>query len=153
MATHSSILAWRIPWTEEPGGLQSMGSQKLDSTQQLSQPPPSPVHSTADILRKLSLLTLVSWVNSMMGHWVITLSRLTSVLPLCSPVFVLFIYDLFLHSSQFPAAVLRTEVTLFPSPETLSTDAQIGFRTAELKSIVRSSNHLSCLVFLRLVVT
>ena len=27
MATHSSILAWRIPWTEEPGGLQSMGSQ------------------------------------------------------------------------------------------------------------------------------
>ena len=27
MATHSSILAWRTPWTEEPGGLQSMGSQ------------------------------------------------------------------------------------------------------------------------------
>ena len=27
MAIHSSILAWRIPWTEEPGGLQSMGSQ------------------------------------------------------------------------------------------------------------------------------
>ena len=29
MATHSCILAWRIPWTEEPGGLQSMGSQKV----------------------------------------------------------------------------------------------------------------------------
>ena len=28
MATHSSILAWRIPWTEEPCGLQSMGSQR-----------------------------------------------------------------------------------------------------------------------------
>ena len=28
MATHSSVLAWRIPWMEEPGGLQSMGSQK-----------------------------------------------------------------------------------------------------------------------------
>ena len=28
MATHSSILAWRIPWTEESGGLQSMGSQR-----------------------------------------------------------------------------------------------------------------------------
>ena len=27
MATHSSTLAWKIPWTEEPGGLQSMGSQ------------------------------------------------------------------------------------------------------------------------------
>ena len=29
MATHSSILAWRIPWTEEPGGLLSMGSQRV----------------------------------------------------------------------------------------------------------------------------
>ena len=28
MAAHSSVLAWEIPWTEEPGGLQSMGSQK-----------------------------------------------------------------------------------------------------------------------------
>ena len=28
MATHSSILAWRIPWTEEPGGLQPIGSQR-----------------------------------------------------------------------------------------------------------------------------
>ena len=32
MATHSSILAWRIPWTEEPGRLPSMGSQELDVT-------------------------------------------------------------------------------------------------------------------------
>ena len=30
MATHSSILAWRIPWPEEPGGLQSMGSQRVE---------------------------------------------------------------------------------------------------------------------------
>ena len=29
MATHSSVLAWRIPWTEESGGLQSMGSQRV----------------------------------------------------------------------------------------------------------------------------
>ena len=29
MATHSSILGWRIPWTEEPGGLQSTGSQRV----------------------------------------------------------------------------------------------------------------------------
>ena len=29
MAAHSNILAWRIPWTEEPGGLQSTGSQKV----------------------------------------------------------------------------------------------------------------------------
>ena len=32
MATHSSILAWQIPLTEEPGGLQCMGSQELDMT-------------------------------------------------------------------------------------------------------------------------
>ena len=36
MATLSSILAWRIPWTEEPGGLQSMGSQEWNITEQLS---------------------------------------------------------------------------------------------------------------------
>jgi len=29
MATHSSILAWKIPWIEEPGGIQSMGSQRV----------------------------------------------------------------------------------------------------------------------------
>ena len=36
MATFSSILAWRIPWTEEPGGLQSMGSQEADTTERLT---------------------------------------------------------------------------------------------------------------------
>ena len=33
MAAHSSILAWRIPWTEEPGRLQSIGSQTVDMTE------------------------------------------------------------------------------------------------------------------------
>ena len=37
MATHSSILAWRIPWTEEPGGLQSMGSQRVTQRTGLKQ--------------------------------------------------------------------------------------------------------------------
>ena len=32
ITTHSSILAWRIPWTEEPGGLQSEGSQRVTNT-------------------------------------------------------------------------------------------------------------------------
>ena len=36
MATHSSILSWKIPGTEESGGLQSSGSQELDMTEQLS---------------------------------------------------------------------------------------------------------------------
>ena len=35
MASHSSTFAWKIPWTEEPGGLQSMGSLESDTTEQL----------------------------------------------------------------------------------------------------------------------
>ena len=33
MATHSSVPAWRVPWTEEPGGRQSMGSQRVSTTE------------------------------------------------------------------------------------------------------------------------
>ena len=63
MATHSSILAWEIPWTEKPGGLQSMGSQESDTTLWLNHhyhhrilpwcnsfPTPSMSHSFADPL-------------------------------------------------------------------------------------------------------
>ena len=35
MATHSSILAWKIPWTEEPGRLQSMGSQRINMNERI----------------------------------------------------------------------------------------------------------------------
>ena len=41
MATHSSILTWRVPWTEEPGGLQSMGSQSRVRLKRLSMHSPS----------------------------------------------------------------------------------------------------------------
>ena len=41
MATHSGILAWRIPWTEEPDGLQTMGSRESDTTEQLNHHTPS----------------------------------------------------------------------------------------------------------------
>ena len=36
MATHSSVLAWRIPWTEKPGRLQFVGSKRVDTTEQLT---------------------------------------------------------------------------------------------------------------------
>ena len=36
MATYCSIFAWRTPWPEEPGGLLSMGSQRVDTTEQLT---------------------------------------------------------------------------------------------------------------------
>ena len=41
MATHSSILAWRIPWAEEPGGLQPMGSARIGHNLATKPPPPS----------------------------------------------------------------------------------------------------------------
>ena len=44
MATHSSILAWRIPWTEDPGGLQSMGSQR--DTTKVTQHAHTQAHTT-----------------------------------------------------------------------------------------------------------
>ena len=49
MATHSSILVWRIPWAEEPGGLQSTGSQESDLTEHTahtSKVRPDRAHST-----------------------------------------------------------------------------------------------------------
>ena len=42
IAIHSSILAWEIPWTEEPGELQSMGSKRVDTTQRLAPAPLQP---------------------------------------------------------------------------------------------------------------
>ena len=50
MATHSSILSWRIPWTEEPVRLQSMGSQGSDTTERLSTHTHSALTNLHDIL-------------------------------------------------------------------------------------------------------
>ena len=50
MATHSSILAWRIPWTEELGGLQSTGRKELDTTEQLH------FHFVSLMLKDISLI-------------------------------------------------------------------------------------------------
>ena len=42
MTAHSSILAWRVPWTEEPGGLQSTGSQRVEHDQEAKHTPRHP---------------------------------------------------------------------------------------------------------------
>ena len=54
-ATHSSILAWRIPWTEEPDGLQAMGLQRVGHTESPKQQTTSSVKSSA------SLLLIMAW--------------------------------------------------------------------------------------------
>ena len=56
MATHSSILVWKILWIEEPGGLQSMGSQELD---QLSNSPPPHISAKLATILTMSLHALV----------------------------------------------------------------------------------------------
>ena len=55
MTTHSSILAWNIPWTEEPGGLQSMGHKELDMTEHTSKALTSP-SNVNERLAKYSIL-------------------------------------------------------------------------------------------------
>ena len=52
MATHSSVLAWEIPWTEEPGGPQSIGSQRVGHEQ--SDLAPTPFHTVSMSLFSMS---------------------------------------------------------------------------------------------------
>ena len=56
MAVHSHILAWRIPWTEEPGGLQSMGLQRVNSRIHFS--------SFTCLIYSLKLLTSIFFIKS-----------------------------------------------------------------------------------------
>ena len=77
MATHSIILAWEIPWTEEPGGLQAMGSQRVGHDLATKLPPPPPqtrlqtggqiapatCPSSQDSLPPVQLLGLETWFS------------------------------------------------------------------------------------------
>ena len=58
MATHSSILAWEIPWTEEPGGLQSVGSQRVGHD--LATKPPTFLHLIPLLLKNYASQYLIS---------------------------------------------------------------------------------------------
>ena len=70
MATHSSILAWRTSWTEEPGGLQSLGLQRvrhdwvIDSFSFSPPPPPSPASLVAQLVKSPPAI-LETWVRSL----------------------------------------------------------------------------------------
>ena len=72
MATHSSILAWRIPWTEEPGRLQSMGSQSQTRRKWLS------LHTCIAVNRKRAPLYVTGeYVIEMYvcGVWLLTIQK------------------------------------------------------------------------------
>jgi len=70
MATHSSILAWRTSWTEEPGRLQSLGLQRvrhdwvIDSFSFSPPPPPSPASLVAQLVKSPPAI-LETWVRSL----------------------------------------------------------------------------------------
>ena len=60
IATHSSILAWRIPWTEEPGGLQSMGLQRVGYGFSFSICVSSHPELTSNLLKPIGFISIVS---------------------------------------------------------------------------------------------
>ena len=70
MATHSSILAWKIPWAEQPGGLQSMGSQRV--RHERAQIHVCPVLETGEggAWTLLNCRTVVAWVHFLGGNGV-----------------------------------------------------------------------------------
>ena len=72
MATHSSIHAWKIPWTEEPGGLQSMGSQRVGHDWATSLSPLS------DLESHRIMMWLSSCWNALTSHRIYMILLLTS---------------------------------------------------------------------------
>ena len=68
MATHSSILAWKIPWTEEPGGLQSMGSHRVGHDLEIEHPYMHMRHLSRSSLLCFSSLFLPMEVQLLQHH-------------------------------------------------------------------------------------
>ena len=100
MATHSSILAWRIPWTEEHGGLQSLGSQSQKRLKQLS------MHTY--FTRRI--LIFKSWYKkSLISPHLCCVSRV---------LYPAFYFTMFLHNRECIKAVLTTtRETLLHKPD------------------------------------
>ena len=115
MATHSSMLAWRIPWTEEPGRLQSVGSQESETTQRLNHhhkllelsgfcPPPDFLSSPSLSLSPAQTqIFFIQWVFNSLQSLFILMLKLQRVWPAaCLSSWLLCPYDkplsfLFLH--------------------------------------------------------
>ena len=109
MAVHSSILGWKIPWTEEPGGLQSVGSQALNATQRLNHRQDTyknqyrnvKIIITAQFSHSVGSLSVTPWTAacqaspSITNSWsLLKLMSLESVMPsnhliLCHPLLLL----------------------------------------------------------------
>ena len=117
MTTHSSILAWRIPWTEEPGGLQSMGSQRVGH----------------DWATKHSTLILNILPNSFPPSLLVSL-------PPTDPTPIGFCLCLFLHQSNLQARLdsLRLNISTHISPEQCSSFLQTHNTVVTLTKLANS---------------
>ena len=95
MATHSSILAWEIPRTEEPGGLQSMGSQESDTTSRLNHHHPPSCLVDAHLYQSLrSLVTQCGLQTSCTGFpWELSRNAALKCLTLKRRVSIPFYYS------------------------------------------------------------
>ena len=137
MATHSSILAWKIPWTEEPGGLQSMGSQESNMIQQLNHTPSMNMDYLFIQFFLISIIRVAHQASlSITNYWsLLKLMSIESVMPsnhliLCRP--------LLLHS-------------IFPSIRVFSNESALRIRWPKCWSfsfnINRSNEHLGLISF------
>ena len=102
MATHSSVLAWRIPRTEEPGGLQPMGSQESDTTYQLV--------IVVVLVQSLSRIRLFAtpWTAARQASLSFTVSqnllKLTSIESRCHPTILSSVVPFSSCLQSFPAS-------------------------------------------------
>ena len=108
MATHSSILAWRMPWTEEPGGLQSIGRKESDTTERLH------FHFIKDLVEKWHIIYAfenhLTFVISNTSCWLF--SPLESTLSFLN---FAIIYNLFASLLFFLISLFKSErILLFP---------------------------------------
>ena len=87
MATHSSILAWRIPWTEKPSGLQSMGLQESDTTLWLNH------HHHLDLLHNLGRSSSSHFLFFIL-HRIYSIQSILSIIKWCNFIFIYILQSL-----------------------------------------------------------
>ena len=109
MATHSSILAWRIPWTEEPGGLQSMGSQRVghDWATSLSTLTFLQVKKGTVIEQYATVCGAGTWNPGLSASWICVLS---TTLPLLHMTLAWLASTLAIYSPEVTDELLLTNV-------------------------------------------
>ena len=141
MVTHSSILAWRIPWTEEPGGLQSMGSQRTGH-----------ILATKQHTHKVkNIYYLVLYKKSLQIPAIVSAPFCVLSLEEMEKVRQGTKFYFFICSVQFSSVQLLSHVRLFATPwiaarqPSLSiTNSRSSFKLMSIESVMPSSHLILC---------